>query len=126
MVTWLKARHPGVRVIGVEPAGAASMTAALAAGHPVALPSVDTFVDGAAVGTAGSMTFPVIRDLVDEIVTVPEGAVCTEMLELYQVEGIIAEPAGALASTYAVTQLAGTIPAGQSVVCIVSGGNNDV
>ncbi len=126
MVTWLKARHPGVRVVGVEPAGAPSMSAALAAGAPVALDAVDTFVDGAAVGLAGALTFPVVRDLVDEVVTVSEGAVCTEMLELYQVEGIIAEPAGALATTYAATVLAGRVPADQAVVCIVSGGNNDV
>ncbi|MFC6696464.1 threonine ammonia-lyase IlvA [Nocardioides daphniae] len=125
MATWLKERHPDVRIVGVEPAGAASMTAALAAGGPVTLPSVDTFVDGAAVGTVGALTYEVVRDLVDEVVTVPEGAICTEMLELYQVDGIITEPAGALASTYALT-LAGTLPADQAVVCVVSGGNNDV
>ncbi|MDN5892463.1 MAG: threonine ammonia-lyase IlvA [Nocardioides sp.] len=122
---WLKENRPGVRVIGVEPAGAASMTMALRDGHPVALPGVDTFVDGAAVGRVGELTFPVVRDLVDDVVTVTEGAVCSEMLNLYQVEGIIAEPAGALAST-AVHRLAGQIPEGGSVACIVSGGNNDV
>src|SRR5690606_5817036 len=83
------------------------------------------FVDGAAVGLAGARPFEVIRDLVDEVVTVVEGAVCTEMLELYQVDGIITEPAGALASAYAL-QLAGQVPADETVVCIVSGGNNDV
>ncbi len=122
---WLKERHPDVRIVGVEPAGAASMQAAIAAGAPVALPGVDTFVDGAAVAKVGALTFPLVRDLVDEVMSVAEGAVCTEMLELYQVEGIIAEPAGALATTAAKT-LAGTIPADQAVVCIVSGGNNDV
>jgi threonine dehydratase len=100
---WLHERHPDVRVVGVEPAGAASMSAAL----------------------AGATTFPLVRDLVDEVVTVEEGAVCTEMLELYQVEGIITEPAGALASTW-VHSVAGQVPAGGAVVCIVSGGNNDV
>lgn len=125
MATWLKERHPGVRVVGVEPAGAASMTAALAAGGPVSLPNVDTFVDGAAVGTVGSLTYQVVRELVDEVVTVEEGAICTEMLELYQVDGTITEPAGALASTYALS-LAGTVPADEAVVCVVSGGNNDV
>jgi len=125
IATWLKERHPDVRIVGVEPAGAASMTAALAAGHPVALPEIDTFVDGAAVGLAGSTTFEVVRELVDEVVTVQEGAICTEMLELYQVEGIITEPAGAMASTYAL-ELAGTLPADRAVVCVVSGGNNDV
>jgi len=123
MALWLRERCPGVRIVGAEPAGAASMRAALSAGRPVALPSVDTFVDGAAVGRVGSLTYPLVRDLVDEIVTVPEGAVCTEMLSLYQVEGVIAEPAGALASA-AARQLERV--GGDGVVCIVSGGNNDV
>jgi threonine dehydratase len=101
------------------------MTAALAAGRPVALDAVDTFVDGAAVGRVGDVTFPLVRDLVDDMLTVDAGAVCTEMLDLYQVEGIIAEPAGALAST-AARELAGTFPADAAVACIVSGGNNDV
>src|SRR5438445_1011066 len=124
MALWLKEHHPEVRVVGAEPAGAASMAAALAAGRPVGLSSVDTFVDGAAVGTVGELTYPVVRDLVDAVVSVPEGAVCTEMLSLYQAEGIIAEPAGALASA-----AARRLPrdgAEGAVVCIVSGGNNDV
>jgi threonine dehydratase len=125
LAVWLRERHPQVRIIGVEPQGAASMTAALAAGGPVLLPEVDTFVDGAAVGRVGDVTFPLVRDLVDEVVTVDAGAVCTEMLDLYQVEGIIAEPAGALAST-AVRERAGSFPAAGTVACIVSGGNNDV
>lgn len=123
MSVWLHERFPGVRIIGVEPAGAASMQAALAAGHPVELDAVDSFVDGAAVARAGSLTFPLVRDLVDQVVSVEEGAVCTEMLELYQVEGIIAEPAGALATT-AVRRL--DLDPGATAVCVVSGGNNDV
>ena len=94
---WLRAERPQIRIVGAEPQGAASMRAALEVGHPVALSSVDTFVDGAAVGRVGELTFPLVRDLVDDVVAVPEGAVCTEMLDLYQSEGIIAEPAGALA-----------------------------
>ncbi|WP_310961103.1 threonine ammonia-lyase IlvA [Nocardioides terrisoli] len=125
MALWLRERSPGVRIVGVEPAGAPSMTAALAAGEPVDIAGVDGFVDGAAVARVGRLTFPLVRDLVDEVVTVPEGAICTEMLELYQVDGIIAEPAGALAGT-AAHILAGTVPADQSLVCVVSGGNNDV
>ncbi len=125
LAVWLRERHPGVRIVGVEPDGAASMTAALAAGGPVPLPEVDTFVDGAAVGRVGDLTFPLVRDLVDDVVTIDAGAVCTEMLDLYQVDGIIAEPAGALASA-AVRELAGTFPQDAAVVCIVSGGNNDV
>jgi len=124
MALWLKERRPDVRVVGAEPAGAASMAAALAAGRPVKLPSVDTFVDGAAVGTVGELTYPLVRDLVDAVVSVPEGAVCTEMLSLYQAEGVIAEPAGALASA-ATRQLPEKMRDGP-VVCVVSGGNNDV
>jgi threonine dehydratase len=121
---WMKDRYPAIRIVGVEPAGAASMTAALAHGGPAPLAELDTFVDGAAVGRVGNLTYPVVRDLVDEMVTVPEGAVCTEMLDLYQSEGIIAEPAGALASAAALRFL-GRRPEGP-VVCLVSGGNNDV
>ncbi|WP_134322289.1 threonine ammonia-lyase IlvA [Cumulibacter soli] len=121
---WLRANRPGVRIVGVEPDGAASFQAALDAGQPVELPEVDTFVDGAAVARVGDMSFGIASELVDEIVSVPEGAVCTEMLELYQTEGIIAEPAGALATT-ALRGYLQRRPEGP-VVCIVSGGNNDV
>lgn len=124
MALWLRAHLPGVRLVGAEPAGAASMLAALEHGGPVALDEVDTFVDGAAVGRVGDVTYPLVRDLVDEVVAVPEGAVCTEMLELYQSEGIIAEPAGALASAALRVPLA-RAPQGP-VACVVSGGNNDV
>ena len=120
---WLRERVPDIRLVGAEPTGAASMRAALAAGGPVAIDDVDTFVDGAAVGRVGTLTFPLVRDLVDEIVSVPEGAVCAEMLDLYQTEGIIAEPAGALASAV-LRQL--ELTGGGPVVCLISGGNNDV
>ena len=124
LALWLKAHAPSIHLVGVEPAGAASMQAALDAGHPVALEAVDTFVDGAAVGRVGEVTFPIVRDLVDEIVAVPEGAVCSEMLDLYQSEGVIAEPAGALAS--AALRVGLRRPPQGPVVCLVSGGNNDV
>jgi threonine dehydratase len=124
MALWCREHRPDIRIVGVEPAGAASMTAALRHGGPVTLPDLDTFVDGAAVARVGELTYPIVRDLVDEVVTVEEGAVCTEMIDLYQSDGIIAEPAGALASTAARLAL-GDAPAGP-VVCVVSGGNNDV
>ncbi len=124
MSTWMRARHPGTRIVGVEPAGAACMAAAVAAGEPVVLKDLDSFVDGAAVRRAGSVTFPIVRDLVEELVTVEEGRVCTEMLDLYQWEGIVAEPAGALAA--AALGYAITVEPGQTVVCVLSGGNNDV
>lgn len=124
MATWLKAHRPGIRIVGVESQGAASMKAALEAGNPVSLDRVDSFVDGTAVGRAGDLTYQIVRELVDDIVVVPEGAVCTEMLDLYHSEGVIAEPAGALASAAARNFLP-QIPNG-SVVCLVSGGNNDL
>ncbi len=115
---------PRTRVVGVEPMGAPSMTAALAAGHPVELEHLDGFVDGAAVRRVGDLTFPIVRDLADAVVTVDEGRVCTEMLDLYQIEGIISEPAGALASAALGDSI--EVRPGEKVVCIVSGGNNDV
>jgi threonine dehydratase len=124
VASWLRERHPAVRIVGVEPAGAACMAAALAAGEPVQLPSLDSFVDGAAVAKAGNVTYPLIRESGAELTSVAEGAVCTEMLAMYQSDGIIAEPAGALAAA-ALGKVVGVEP-GQTVVCLVSGGNNDV
>jgi len=124
--TWVRHAWPTTRIVGVEPAGAASMRAALAAGRPVTLPTLDTFVDGASVGTAGAVTFPIVRDLVDEVVTVDVGAVCLEMLELYQTDGIIAEPAGALATAALAQGGLGELDRGGRAVCILSGGNNDI
>lgn len=124
ILTWVKANHPNVRVVGVESEGAACVKAAFKAGRPVSLSEVDSFVDGTAVGRVGGQTWQVIEALVDDMVTVPEGAVCTEMLELYHNEGIIAEPAGALASAAAKNYLP-QIPNGP-VVCLISGGNNDL
>jgi len=124
ILVWLKEHRPGIRVVGVEPEGAASMAAAISRGGPSALTSVDTFVDGAAVRRVGRIGFDVVRDLVDDLVTVPNGAVCLEMVDLYQADGIIAEPAGALASAAARVALRSR-PTGP-VVCIVSGGNNDI
>ena len=125
-VAWLSGQSAAPRLVGAEPAGAPSMTAALAAGHPVALEKIDSFVDGAAVQRVGDHTFATVRESREnpvEMLSVAEGRVCSEMLELYQVDGIISEPAGALASA-ALDQL-GTL-AGARVVCVLSGGNNDV
>lgn len=139
-VTYLAERAPGVRVVAAEPAGAASLAAALEGGGPVDLPGVDPFVDGAAVRRIGAVTYAATaaaRSTVDlALLAVPEGLVCVEMLDLYQSEGIIAEPAGALSSA-GLRQLLTALddedadegalpPPGSTVVCVVSGGNNDV
>ncbi|MFC7466239.1 threonine ammonia-lyase IlvA [Brachybacterium sp. GCM10030252] len=144
---WLRERAPSVRMLGVEPAGAASMAAALEAGHPVTLQDMDRFVDGASVRRVGADPLRMVQAAEPELTTVDEGAVCTEMLELYQVDGIIAEPAGALAATAVATGAIGGTGAtarqggtGQvdgepadaptegtgDIIVILSGGNNDV
>jgi len=124
VASWLAARHPDVRIVGVEPAGAASMAAALAAGEPVTLPQLDSFVDGAAIRRVGDVTLPLVASAGVELMSVPEGLVCSEMLELYQVDGLIAEPAGALSTSALGNGL--TVRPGETVVCLLSGGNNDV
>lgn len=125
-VAWLGEWHPETRVVGVEPAGAACVAAGIAAGEPVTLDSIDTFVDGAAVSRAGALTLPLIAASKAELVAVPEGRVCSEMLALYQVDGIIAEPAGALAPASLSAPSTAAIPEGATVICVLSGGNNDV
>ncbi|WP_408896985.1 threonine ammonia-lyase IlvA [Nocardioides sp. R1-1] len=141
-LTVLGERLPGARVLAAEPAGAASLAAALAAGGPVELDAVDPFVDGAAVRRVGELTYRAVADARSSVelslAAVPEGLICVEMLDLYQVDGIIAEPAGALApaalrlpgpgapdAAGGGTGIAG-LPAGSHVVVVVSGGNNDV
>ncbi len=125
MLTLLAAKAPGVRILGAEPAGAACLAAALQAGEPVTLDSVDPFVDGAAVRRAGAWTFETARRHAPDLVAVPEGLVAVEMLDLYQSDGVIAEPAGALAT--AALRLPGLdLAPGSTVVAVVSGGNNDV
>lgn len=129
IAAYLAEASPTTRVIGVEPAGAASMSAAIAAGEPVTLDDIDTFVDGAAVRRAGDAPFEILNRLGIRVSTVPEGRVSSEMLELYQTEGIITEPAGALAFA-ALGPLGSGAPvevaAGSTVVVILTGSNNDV
>jgi threonine dehydratase len=125
ITTYLAERTGGAAILGVEPAGAAAMIAALAEGRPVTLEHVDQFVDGAAVNRAGTLTYATLAAAGDmvSLTAVDEGAVCTAMLDLYQNEGIIAEPAGALSVA---ALLEADITPGSTVVCLISGGNNDV
>ncbi len=122
--TYMKQKSKGAHVIGVEPKGAAGMLVSLQAGTVVTLANIDTFVDGAAVKTVGDITFEICKKNVDKVLTVTEGKDCSTMIELYQNEGIITEPAGAL-SVSALDQIASEIK-GKTVVCILSGGNNDI
>jgi threonine dehydratase len=112
------------RIIGVEPAGAPSMHRALEMGKPVTLEEIDRFVDGAAVKRVGDLTFPICREVLDDICLVPEGKICTSILDLYNGDAIVVEPAGAL-SIAALDQYADVI-AGKTIVCIISGSNNDI
>ncbi|HVK45627.1 MAG TPA: threonine ammonia-lyase IlvA [Micropruina sp.] len=122
-LTWFAERHPSTKVVGAEPSGAASMAIALEAGRPRDLHRLDTFVDGAAVRRVGELTFEIAQRLKPHMFSVPEGKICSEMVALYQSDGVIAEPAGALACAalgiYRPT-------AARVVVAIVSGGNNDL
>ncbi len=122
--SYFKTFSPKTKIIGVEPEGAPSMKSALDAGHPVILESIDGFVDGAAVKKVGDITFPVCKEVLDEMHLVPEGKVCSAILKLYNEDAIVAEPAGAL-SIAALDDFAEEIK-GKNVVCIVSGGNNDI
>jgi threonine dehydratase len=123
IVTYLRERAPRVRIIGAEPAGAPSMIAAMAAGGPVSLEAMDPFVDGAAVRRVGALPYQIVAGAEVQLVPVDEGAICTAMLRLYQNEGIVAEPAGALAVA-ALDDL--VLEPGSTVVALVTGGNNDV
>lgn len=126
-LAWLREQAPRVPVIGAEPLGAAGMAAAVEHGGPVRLDEVDPFVDGAAVRTVGAHTHAIAARERPRLVAVPEGRICVEMLDLYQADGIISEPAGALAPAALAADLPGFEPApGATVVCVLSGGNNDV
>ncbi|SPW27897.1 Threonine dehydratase [Corynebacterium matruchotii] len=125
ILSYLADMSPRTAVVGVEPAGAPSLNAALKAEKPVTLDAVDPFVDGAAVKRIGDINYQIIEKNLGRLhpLVVSEGAVCTEMIELYQNEGIIAEPAGALSVT-ALSEL--KLGTDDIVVCIISGGNNDL
>ena len=121
---YFKQVSPQTKIIGVEPEGAPSMKKSLEAGKVVELQHIDKFVDGASVQKVGSLTFEVCREVIDQMVTVPEGRICTKILELYNHDALVIEPAGAL-SIAALDQFRNEIK-GKNVVCIVSGSNNDI
>jgi len=120
----LREYAPNTRLIGVEPEGAPSMTEALKHGAPITLSAIDRFVDGAAVKRVGELTFEICKDVLDDMLLVSEGQVCSTILRLYNEDAIVVEPAGAL-SIAALEQYADQI-AGKTVVCVVSGSNNDI
>ncbi len=121
---YFKNVSPHTKIIGVEPEGAPSMLRSFEAGEVITLEKIDKFVDGAAVQRVGDLTFEICRKVVDKIQTVPEGKICTKILELYNRDAIVIEPAGAL-SIAALDFFREEIK-GKNVVCIVSGSNNDI
>ena len=122
--SYYKTVSPKTKIIGVEPEGAPSMTQALNAGHPVTLKSIERFVDGAAVKRVGDKTFSICKDVLDDMLLVSEGKVCSTILQLYNEDAIVVEPAGAL--TIAVLDSYAEMVKGKNIVCIVSGSNNDI
>jgi threonine dehydratase len=122
--SYVKSIRPETQVIGVEPSGAAGMKTSLEQGEVITLDQIETFVDGAAVRQVGQLTRDICQDVLDDIVLVPEGKVCTTILELYNESAIVAEPAGAL-SVAALDFYREEIK-GKNIVCVISGGNNDI
>jgi len=124
LVSYFKGVSPNTKIIGVEPLGASAMHDSIQAGKLVSLEKIDPFVDGAAVQKVGELTFNICKDGLSEVMVVPEGKVCSTILQLYNEEAIVVEPAGAL--TIAALDFYKEKIKGKNVVCIVSGGNNDI
>lgn len=121
---YFRIHSPKTRIIGVEPAGAPSMKEALKAGKPIKLEKIQRFVDGASVQKVGEITFGICKNLLEDVLLVPEGKASSSILHLYNEDAIVAEPAGVL-SIAALDQLGANLNA-KKVVCILSGGNNDI
>ncbi|MCA4793768.1 threonine ammonia-lyase [Myroides odoratimimus] len=122
--TVFKHLSPYTQIIGVEPAGAASMQTSIQENVNTALNTIDTFVDGAAVKRVGDLNFAICKESLHDVITVAEGKVCTTILKLYNEEALVVEPAGAL--SIAALDLYKDKLVGKKVVCIVSGSNNDI
>ena len=123
--TYMNQYSPQTKIIGVEPSGASSMYESVVVQNKiVTLDHIDKFVDGASVARVGDITYDIAKKFVDDYIQVDEGAVCSTILDMYSKQAIVAEPAGAL-SVSALEQYKEKIK-GKTVVCVVSGGNNDI
>ncbi|HEM5038342.1 TPA: threonine ammonia-lyase IlvA [Streptococcus suis] len=122
--TYLKEHAPEIKIVGVEASGARSMKAAFDKGRPVKLDQIDKFADGIAVQKVGKSTYEVARKYVDRLIGVDEGWISGTILDLYSKLGIVAEPAGA--ATIAALEVVKDQIKGQTICCIISGGNNDI
>ena len=124
VASFMKSVNTKIEVIGVQASGAAGMYTSIQNDKVTPLEKIDTFVEGTAVGMVSELTLSLTKKYVDTVICVPEGKVCTTMIELYQSEGIVTEPAGAL-SVSALDFVKEKLK-GKKVVCIISGGNNDI
>jgi len=122
--SYVRSVWPDVQLVGVEPEGAPAMKRSLDVGEVVTLETIDTFVDGAAVRRAGEQTMEVLEELGVSVELIAEGQACMSMIELYQSEGIVVEPAGVL--PVSVLEILKEEIRGKTVVCVISGGNNDL
>lgn len=122
--SYFKQLSPNTKIIGVEPMGAPAMKESLEKGECVQLEKINSFVDGAAVKRVGEKTLKICRNVIDDMILVPEGKVCTTILQLYNEEGIVAEPAGAL--TIAALDFYKEKIKDKNIVCVISGSNNDI
>jgi threonine dehydratase len=122
--TVFKELSPNTIIIGVEPEGAPSMKTSIEKGIVTTLEHIDKFVDGAAVKRVGDLNFEICKDVLNQVITIPEGKVCSTILSLYNEEAMVVEPAGAL--TISALDFFKEEIKGKNVVCIVSGSNNDI
>ncbi|MDF1696108.1 MAG: threonine ammonia-lyase IlvA [Saprospiraceae bacterium] len=122
--SYFKQMSPKTKIIAVEASGAAALAASLKQGQLATLNNIDSFADGIAVKKIGDLTFKIISEIYDENVTVPEGAICSSILKLYNEEAIVVEPAGAV-SIAALESYREQIK-GKHIGIIICGGNNDV
>ena len=119
-----KKLSPDTKVIGVEPLGAPSMSTSIKNQSNTKIEKVDKFVDGASVQKVGDLNFQICKENLDEMVTVHEGRICQLILDLYNKNAIVVEPAGAL-TTAVLDQFEDKIK-GKNIVCLISGSNNDI
>jgi len=120
---YVKALWPAVKIIGVEPEDAATMHAALHAGHPVCLDEVGLFADGVAVRTVGQETYRIASECVDEIILVNTDEICAAILDIYEDTRSIAEPAGALAIAGLKSYASSRNAKDETLIAILSGAN---
>jgi threonine dehydratase len=118
----VEGQEPAVRVVGIEPAGAAKLSAALAAGAPRTLERTESMADGLLTRSIGTFTFPIIRRMVREAIQVTEEEIAAAIRFLYRDAGLRVEPSGAV-TTAAI--LAGRVRLAGPTVAVVSGGNVD-